>query len=116
MFDLAKRLGRFGFFGYWLLAVVVVAVISYPAAVLSRDMSGTQNIELLRLILTAMLGYLMVLPVSVRRLHDIGWSGWWVLLLFVPFVFAALFLALLFWPGTKEANRFGPPPKVRRSA
>ncbi|MCZ2497319.1 DUF805 domain-containing protein [Xylophilus sp. Kf1] len=48
--------------------------------------------------------------VSVRRLHDIGRSGWWLLLQFVPLIG---FLVLLFWhvqPSEPQDNAWGPPP------
>ena len=47
---------------------------------------------------------------SVQRLHDIGWSGWLVLLNFVPFVNIVFPFLMLFMPGTQGPNRFGPPP------
>ncbi len=54
----------------------------------------------------------MLLPqlsVTVRRLHDIDASGWWVLLHI--HIFGTVFLAFLHcFKGTKKANRFGSPP------
>ena len=51
-----------------------------------------------------------LLAVSVRRLHDSGRSGWFVLLLFVPLI--NLFcIALLCLPGTPGPNRYGPQPE-----
>ncbi|MBB6306526.1 DUF805 domain-containing protein [Xanthobacter tagetidis] len=53
--------------------------------------------------------FLPSLAVAIRRLHDVGRSGWWFLILFVPFGF----FVLLFWwvqPSERMANRFGPPP------
>jgi|LGOV01.1.fsa_nt_gb uncharacterized membrane protein YhaH (DUF805 family) len=47
---------------------------------------------------------------GIRRLHDIDKSGWWFLFSFVPLLNIALAITLLFWPGTKGDNRFGPPP------
>ncbi len=43
---------------------------------------------------------------TVRRLHDMDLSGWWILL--VCF-FPILILVLCVWPGMKGYNRFGPP-------
>ncbi|THB73334.1 MAG: DUF805 domain-containing protein [Gammaproteobacteria bacterium] len=43
----------------------------------------------------------------IRRLHDIDWSGWTVLLIFVPIINVVMALILLFVPGTKGENRFG---------
>ena len=46
----------------------------------------------------------------VRRFHDIGYSGWYLLAIFVPFVnFIALFV-LLFFKSTPGENRYGPRP------
>ncbi len=47
--------------------------------------------------------------VSVRRLHDIDRSGWWLLIILIPFIGV---LVLLYWttrPGADGANRFGMP-------
>ena len=51
------------------------------------------------------------LAVTVRRLHDTGRSGWWVLLHFLP-VFGWIVL-LLFTVQDSEpgANQYGPNPK-----
>lgn len=46
---------------------------------------------------------------SVQRLHDMGLTGWLVLLSFAPFVGWLVWIWLSVWPGTKEANQYGPP-------
>ena len=51
------------------------------------------------------------LAVSVRRLHDIGRSGWWLLLSLIPLVGAII---LIIWHCTDSqpgANQYGPNPK-----
>ena len=51
------------------------------------------------------------LAVSVRRLHDTGRTGWWLLIGLVPLI-GALFLILFFaQDGQPGANRFGANPK-----
>lgn len=45
----------------------------------------------------------------IRRLHDVGKSGWLCLLVFVPIVGIGLHLYLLFAGGDAVGNRFGPP-------
>ena len=51
------------------------------------------------------------LAVSVRRLHDIGRSGWWLLISFIPF---GGFVLLVFYvlDGTPGPNEYGPDPKA----
>ena len=51
------------------------------------------------------------IAVSVRRLHDIGRSGWWMLIALVPIVGILL---LLFWAaqeGNSASNQYGESPK-----
>jgi uncharacterized membrane protein YhaH (DUF805 family) len=50
------------------------------------------------------------LAVTVRRLHDTGHSGWWLLWGFVPFgCLVVLVLTLL--NGHRGPNQYGPDPK-----
>ena len=51
------------------------------------------------------------LAVSVRRLHDTGKSGWWILISFVPFIGGIWFLVLAATEGDSGANAYGPDPK-----
>jgi uncharacterized membrane protein YhaH (DUF805 family) len=54
-------------------------------------------------------GFLAILSVAVRRLHDVGQSGWLAVLWLFPCIFLIpLFMAVQ--PGTAGDNTFGPPP------
>lgn len=44
--------------------------------------------------------------ISVKRLHDVGLSGWWVIPLLLPYVSAVGGVALLLWPGDSTTNAF----------
>ena len=48
---------------------------------------------------------------AVRLLHDVGRSGWWLALYFVPILGALVLLVLWALPSQHAANRWGPPPK-----
>ena len=47
---------------------------------------------------------------GIRRCHDLGHSGWLVLLSFLPYVNFVFGLYLVFASGEPGPNRFGPPP------
>lgn len=50
------------------------------------------------------------ISLNIRRLHDIGKSGWWALLNLVPIVGWGI---LIYWaslPGPEAANEYGPEP------
>lgn len=51
------------------------------------------------------------IAVTVRRFHDIGKSGWWILTFFIPVVGQLVALVLMCWPGAAGVNRYGPDPR-----
>jgi uncharacterized membrane protein YhaH (DUF805 family) len=51
------------------------------------------------------------LAVSVRRLHDTGRSGWWLLIALVPFI-GWLVLLYFFVLDSENDNQYGPSPKA----
>ena len=89
--------------------------IEMPADVVSMFAVGV--------ILVAILCAVLAIPVSVRRLHDFNFSGWWYLAFFLPrfipdapirsVASIALLLILGGIDGTCGPNRFGPDPKGR---
>jgi uncharacterized membrane protein YhaH (DUF805 family) len=61
------------------------------------------------LILIAAIGGLIVsVQFGVKRLHDIGWSGWLWLLQLIPLVGGIFALIMLVAPGTPGRNQYGP--------
>lgn len=46
----------------------------------------------------------------IKRFHDINMSGWWTLLILLPYINLLVFLIIAFIPGTKGKNRFGDNP------
>jgi len=64
-------------------------------------------------VLTLLFGLATLLPgvaVTVRRLHDINKSGWFVLLVLIPIVGAIILIVWMCQGGWRDANRFGPAP------
>lgn len=51
------------------------------------------------------------LAVSVRRLHDIGRTGWWYLLVVIPLI-GPIVLLVFSVMDSKEDNKYGPNPKL----
>ena len=63
--------------------------------------------------LSALFALATLLPslgVSIRRLHDLDKSGWWLLLAFLPLIGSLILLYWLIQRGTGRDNRFGPDP------
>ncbi|MEV7611871.1 DUF805 domain-containing protein [Streptomyces sp. NPDC089799] len=66
-------------------------------------------------LLTALYILATLLPslgVSVRRLHDTGKSGWFILLGLIPFVGGIIMLIFMATEGEAQPNAYGPNPKA----
>lgn len=109
---------------YWMFTLVntiisfllylLVAVFAIPSLLASQD-SG--NITPTPLIL---LGIYMIyilailvpgLAISVRRLHDAGYSGWMFLVTFVPIIGSIGLLVLMVQDSKPGDNKWGPNPE-----
>lgn len=51
------------------------------------------------------------LAVAVRRLHDVGKSGWMYLIFLIPIIGGIWLLVLFVTDGNKEENQYGADPK-----
>lgn len=52
------------------------------------------------------------IAVFVRRMHDVGKSGWWFFIGFIPIIGTIWLLVLLFTDGDPGENSYGPSPKA----
>lgn len=95
------RRSEFWFFVLFQLACQVVANIIDLAL----------GLGILSLIVS--LGLLVpAIAVGVRRLHDIGKVGWWILIGLVPLVGWIILIIFYVKPGDAGPNQFGPDPKA----
>lgn len=92
---------------YWMF-VLVVLILSIILSVIELIVGLT--IPILSYILSLGL-FLPGLGVSIRRLHDVGKSGWWYLIIFVPLLGAIYLIYLMVQDGQPETNQWGPNPK-----
>jgi len=108
----AKFEGRARRAEYWYFALLtsVVSILCQVITMVGRDPSA---ISLLLMIVAAVVSLALVLPslaVTVRRLHDTGRSGWFLLIAFIPLVGGILLLVWMCSRGTNGPNRFGLDP------
>ena len=93
--------GRLNRMGYFLRMLCVFAVALAGSAVCEP----APALGLPLLVAAVVLNALQV----VKRLHDLGQSGWLILLCLVPIANVGVGLWLLFGPGEKGFNRYGAP-------
>jgi len=58
--------------------------------------------------------FVPTLAVSVRRLHDIGKSGWYYLIILIPIAGPIWFLVLMCTDSQPGDNQYGPNPKEQQ--
>ena len=58
------------------------------------------------------LHFLPALGAVVRRLHDVGKSGWMYLIILIPLIGIIWFLVLLVKDSQEGENKYGPNPKA----
>ena len=121
------RLGRESFVRIsiaYTIGLILVDTISYKI-----------GIDKITLTVGSAIGGLILSPLYVRRLHDVGHPGYlylmlilgdllyvgiiiskiqllWLFFLKIPFIFFSLYLA--FWPGEEKNNKYGVPRRIRK--
>ena len=98
---------------YWFF--ILFYSIGYIVLSFIDGMIGTFSIDSGMGLLSGIFLLVHLLPsigVSVRRLHDIGKSGWWYLLVILPII-GPIVLLVFFVMDSKEDNQYGSNPKTR---
>lgn len=97
---------------YWYFALFYF-LISVVLAIVDT-MAGTMDADLGIGLLGGLFGVAMIVPslaVGVRRLHDIGKSGWWLLIGLIPLIGVIVLIVWACRDSQPGANVYGPNPK-----
>lgn len=107
------RIGRVRYLAWTLVLTLIVIVTACCCALLAS----------VSLILGGLLGAVVAaaficvsVQIGVQRAHDLGWSGWLLLLNLVPVVGSVFPILLVVMPGNTTANQYGPPPPPNSKA
>ncbi len=104
--------GRAGRKEYWMFALF--NFIFVIAAMVIDNVIGTTIGELpygVFYFLYALAVFLPSLAVLIRRLHDVGKSGWFFFITLIPLIGSIWLLVLLCTDGVAGDNQYGPNPK-----
>lgn len=116
LFSFRGRMGRAKFAMVFMAGLALVALAVFLSRLLLRAAASSAEIAAGAMLLKvfahgieAMVLWCVVWILSAswtKRLHDIGVSGWYQLILLVPFV-KYLLLVVFFIPGAESANKYG---------
>ena len=102
---------------YWMWTLYVTLI--FILAMIMDNVLGL-NFELLGqdlgygwlYMLAGIINFIPGLSIVVRRLHDVGKSGWFYLIILIPIIGFIWILILLCSDGVKEENKWGTNPKL----
>ncbi len=97
---------------YWyftlFIALLMLCIMFVGALFVAADDTGGPIILIALIVIVTIWLFLPSLSVSVRRFHDIGLSGWFVLVQLIPYIGTIILLVMMLMPSEKDRNRFGP--------
>ena len=91
---------------YWMFALFNI-IIAIGLAIVDV-VAGTGVLSAIY----ALAVFLPGLAVSIRRLHDIGKSGWWIWIGVIPLIGALILLWFVVTDSDSGENTYGPNPKA----
>lgn len=112
-FNFKGRTSRRAFLGYCLIQMLISTAIIAIVYLVTGKMNSIEailygsGIIFFSTLLTNLIFLIPNVATTVRRLHDIGKSGWWYLLIGIPFINLYV-LYLLLSSGNKGENIYGP--------
>jgi uncharacterized membrane protein YhaH (DUF805 family) len=103
--------GRVSRQAYWLFFFLPLFLIGVVLGFLIGGMHvPSRNVVVILFLLAPLLIWVGV-AVSVKRLHDLGRSGWWAVLCFVPYLNYVAMPILGIIPGKTGSNAYGKDPR-----
>jgi uncharacterized membrane protein YhaH (DUF805 family) len=96
---------------YWmfiLITTIISIVLTIVDMVLGLDITEDTGL------LSGLFSLILIIPslsVTFRRLHDIGKSGWWILLSFIPIIGWLVLFIFSVLDSQSGTNKYGPNPK-----
>jgi uncharacterized membrane protein YhaH (DUF805 family) len=112
-FSTDGRIGRLRYLA-WTMVLMLACLPVFGIA--SGFMAVSEMLGGLLMVVAGIAAVVVGVMFAVQRLHDIGWSGWLVLISVVPIVGGVFYLLIFIIPGSTEASRFGSPPPPNSTA
>jgi uncharacterized membrane protein YhaH (DUF805 family)/cold shock CspA family protein len=109
----ARRKEYWGYFLFWSVAALAICFIGLivDGAAGNLDSSDGPLLTMAALGLFVLATLLPGVAITVRRIHDMGLSGWFYLLVFVPYIGALIVFVFTLLPSQRQENRWGSVPE-----
>ena len=100
--DFGGRASRSEYWWFFLLTLIVSVVSGVIDGFVGIEITATQGLVGL---ITSLALFIPGIAVAIRRFHDLGKSGWWVLSFFI-----IIGIIYMFFDGEQSNNAYGAPP------
>lgn len=99
---------------FWLFTLFtwIVSCVLQIISVAASDSVALNVLVTVASLLFSLFIFIPGLALDVRRLHDTGRSGWWLLICLLPIIGAIVLLVFFCKAGTAGENEYGPDPKA----
>lgn len=107
------RIGRMRYvawsmvFMFAMAPAMLISMLAFKASVLFGGLLMT---------VAGVAAMIIGIQISVKRLHDIGWSGWLLFISLIPVVGSIFQLLIFVMPGSQGNNRYGSPAPANSTA
>lgn len=95
---------------WWIQLVIFLIYMAFYFFVLGT-VESTPVLSSIIMVAVYVLILIVAISSMVRRLHDIGKSGWYYLLNFIPLIGCIILIVWCCQDSEKDANEYGPSPK-----
>jgi uncharacterized membrane protein YhaH (DUF805 family) len=104
---------------YWMfqlfnfLAALMLGLLAFAGgALFGEGEKDAFNVFAVCMGVFGVISFIPALSITIRRLHDIGRSGWWYLIAFVPVIGGLILFVFTLLDSDPDRNEYGPNPKV----
>ena len=105
-----KEYWGFALFSYLALIALALAGVAIDSSLGNLNGSAVPLATIWICVLFVLASIIPWIAMSVRRQHDIGLSGWFYLVIFIPSVGTLILLVFALIPSQKHDNKWGPAP------
>jgi uncharacterized membrane protein YhaH (DUF805 family) len=108
--DFTGRARRKEYWMFYLFYMIAVVLLAFVFGFFSEVNSILSNIAAALMVIFILGSVVPLWAITARRLHDINMSGWWQLLVLIPYVGPLAVFIFTLLPGNQGPNRFGADP------
>ena len=117
IFSFQGRIGRLRYLAYGIglsiLMMIVIMPVMFMTVGLGAFMGGGESFSPMVIVMFGVFlvaSFIITIMFGKRRFNDLGRTGWWSILLLVPYVMLIPAIYLIFFAGNQGDNHYGAAP------